>query len=78
MFTHPDLYSIVAKQREAELIKEAAWYRIVSCLSSNKRHRDRWPDDDAAPATAENNVVPVATLGSCDLEPELALVGQAR
>ena len=42
MFTDPDLYRYVARQREAELIEEANHERLVKSL--RQRNRGRAPD----------------------------------
>ena len=41
MFTHPDLYNIVARQREHELIEEANHERLAK--SVRRRNRGRAP-----------------------------------
>ncbi len=42
MFTDPDLYRYIARQREAELIEEAKHERLVKSL--RQRNRGRAPD----------------------------------
>jgi hypothetical protein len=42
MFTDPDVYRYIARQREAELIEEANYERLVK--SVQKRNRGRAPD----------------------------------
>jgi hypothetical protein len=42
MFMHPDLYSIVARQREHDLIEEANHERLAK--SVRRRNRGRAPD----------------------------------
>ena len=43
MFTDPDLYRYVAKQREHELIEDASRQRLARSL--RRTRRGRWPDD---------------------------------
>jgi hypothetical protein len=42
MFTDPDLYHYVAKQRERELIAEASRTRLARSLRRGRR--GRWPE----------------------------------
>ena len=42
MFTDPDAYRFVAKQRQSELIAEASRERLAR--SAGRRHRGRSPD----------------------------------